>query len=162
MAVNKVVYAGQTLIDLTNDTVTPSTLLKGYKAHDKSGAVITGTFEAGETVDDILENGFQSGDITYTDDGTTLTATNNATGQVLTRKFENNVLTSILLSRSGGSELGRLTRTYSSDYSVITSVNSYTGLTTVKTFDYTNMAMTLQVKNSYGTVIKTVTKSWTT
>lgn len=47
MAVNKVEYAGNTLIDLTADTVTPETLAKGVTAHDKSGAVITGTMESG-------------------------------------------------------------------------------------------------------------------
>lgn len=41
--INKVVYAGTTLIDLTGDTVTESTLLEGATAHDKSGAKITGT-----------------------------------------------------------------------------------------------------------------------
>lgn len=41
--VSKVVYFGETLIDLTNDTVEPSKLLKGFTAHDKSGALITGT-----------------------------------------------------------------------------------------------------------------------
>lgn len=40
---NKIVYAGETLIDLTGDTVVADKLLKGYTAHDKSGAVITGT-----------------------------------------------------------------------------------------------------------------------
>lgn len=44
MAVNKVVYNGNTLIDLTGDTVTANTLLNGVTAHDKSGAQITGTF----------------------------------------------------------------------------------------------------------------------
>lgn len=43
MANNKIVYFGEVLIDLTGDTVTEATLLSGYKAHDKSGAVITGT-----------------------------------------------------------------------------------------------------------------------
>lgn len=43
MAYNKVVYGGNTLIDLTNDTVTPATLLAGVTAHDKSGAAIEGT-----------------------------------------------------------------------------------------------------------------------
>ena len=33
MAVSKVVYGGNTLIDLTGDTVEASTLLKGVKAH---------------------------------------------------------------------------------------------------------------------------------
>lgn len=41
--VSKVVYFGETLIDLTNDTVEASKLLKSFTAHDKSGALITGT-----------------------------------------------------------------------------------------------------------------------
>lgn len=45
MAVNKVEINGQIAIDLTQDTVTPGTLQKGYTAHDKSGAKITGTLE---------------------------------------------------------------------------------------------------------------------
>ena len=41
--ISKVVYFGETLIDLTNDTVEASKLLSGFTAHDKSGAPITGT-----------------------------------------------------------------------------------------------------------------------
>ncbi len=41
--INKVVYGGRTLIDLTGDTVTTDKLLSEATAHDKSGAVITGT-----------------------------------------------------------------------------------------------------------------------
>lgn len=41
--VNKVVFAGKTLIDLTGDTVTADALHQGITAHDKSGAAITGT-----------------------------------------------------------------------------------------------------------------------
>ena len=41
--VSKVVYFGETLIDLTNDTVEASKILSGFTAHDKSGAPITGT-----------------------------------------------------------------------------------------------------------------------
>lgn len=41
--VSKVVYFGDTLIDLTSDTVEASKILKGFTAHDKSGAPITGT-----------------------------------------------------------------------------------------------------------------------
>ena len=48
MAVNKVVMntdkGEQTLIDLTDDSVTPETLAEGETAHDKSGNSITGTF----------------------------------------------------------------------------------------------------------------------
>jgi len=41
--VNKVVYGGETLIDLTADTITADKLAKDVTAHDKSGAPITGT-----------------------------------------------------------------------------------------------------------------------
>lgn len=41
--INKVVYGGTVLIDLTADTVTADKILASYTAHDKSGAVITGT-----------------------------------------------------------------------------------------------------------------------
>lgn len=41
--VNKVIYGGNVLIDLTGDTVTPDKILTGITAHDKSGAAIVGT-----------------------------------------------------------------------------------------------------------------------
>lgn len=44
---NKVEYGDKTLIDLTSDTVTPSSLLQGYTAHDNTGALITGTASGG-------------------------------------------------------------------------------------------------------------------
>lgn len=43
MAINKVIYGNTTLIDLTSDTITAADLAEGVTAHDKSGAVITGT-----------------------------------------------------------------------------------------------------------------------
>lgn len=43
MAINKVVFGNQTLIDLTADTITPADLASGVTAHDASGATITGT-----------------------------------------------------------------------------------------------------------------------
>lgn len=43
MAINKVIYGGNTLIDLTGDTITPDKLAEGVTAHDASGATITGT-----------------------------------------------------------------------------------------------------------------------
>lgn len=43
MAINKVIYGGNTLIDLTGDNITAADLLYGKTAHDKSGASITGT-----------------------------------------------------------------------------------------------------------------------
>ena len=43
MAVNKVIYGGNILIDLTTDTVTADKLASGITAHDASGKTITGT-----------------------------------------------------------------------------------------------------------------------
>lgn len=43
--ISKVVYGGQTLIDLTADTVTADKLKKGYTAHGADGEVINGTCE---------------------------------------------------------------------------------------------------------------------
>ena len=41
--VNKVIYGGNVLIDLTADTVSEDKLLSGITTHDKSGVKITGT-----------------------------------------------------------------------------------------------------------------------
>lgn len=43
MAISKVVYGGNTLIDLTGDTVVANKLLKGYKAHGADGEIINGS-----------------------------------------------------------------------------------------------------------------------
>ena len=46
MPVNKVTVFGENLIDLTGDSVTEDTLLKGVTAHDASGNPISGNFDA--------------------------------------------------------------------------------------------------------------------
>lgn len=43
MAINKVIYGGNVLIDLTSDTVTADKVLYGYTFHGKDGAAATGT-----------------------------------------------------------------------------------------------------------------------
>ena len=43
MAISKVIYGGNTLIDLTADTIVADKLLKGYTAHGADGEVINGT-----------------------------------------------------------------------------------------------------------------------
>ena len=43
--ISKVVYGNETLIDLTSDTITADKLLKGYSAHGKDGAPISGSCE---------------------------------------------------------------------------------------------------------------------
>ena len=42
---NKITYAGEVLIDLTADTVTPEKMYKGATAHANDGSIITGTAE---------------------------------------------------------------------------------------------------------------------
>lgn len=54
MSINKVIYNGNSFIDLTEDTVTPETLAEGVTAHDKSGAVIIGTMRSGEDLEAVL------------------------------------------------------------------------------------------------------------
>ena len=54
MAVSKVIFGGETVIDLTSDTVTPDTLAVGVTAHDKSGTAIVGTMQASEDLDSVI------------------------------------------------------------------------------------------------------------
>ena len=48
MAVSKVVYGNQTIMDLTGDTITKDKLLSGYTAHGANGEAIVGecTYDA--------------------------------------------------------------------------------------------------------------------
>ena len=43
MAINKIVIGNEVKIDLTADTVTAASMLKGVTAHDKSGEIIEGS-----------------------------------------------------------------------------------------------------------------------
>lgn len=55
--INKVVYGTTVLVDLTEDTVTAGSLAQGYTAHDKSGALITGTALMGIDGDNLAYGG---------------------------------------------------------------------------------------------------------
>ena len=69
MGVSKVDFAGNTLVDLTGDSVTPATLKKGETAHNAAGEQIVGTMEASGTTPG------KPGDITFYDyDGTIVTS----------------------------------------------------------------------------------------
>lgn len=67
MAVNKIVYGGNTLIDLTSDTVSEDKLLSGFTAHDRSGEIITGTctYNADTSDADVSAGEILSGKIAY-------------------------------------------------------------------------------------------------
>lgn len=60
MAVNKVDINGETLIDLTQDTVTSDNMLKGVTAHAANGEVITGDLTLYMQHDDVLDSGHTS------------------------------------------------------------------------------------------------------
>ena len=71
MAVNKVIYAGNTLIDLTQDTVSADKLLSGCTAHDSAGILIHGSYSPSSTrLIVITESGNQ---VTVKNGSTTLT-----------------------------------------------------------------------------------------
>lgn len=59
--VNKVAVNGQTVLDLSADTVYPGMLAKGITAHDKSGAKITGTLEVPTAEERTVELSMPSG-----------------------------------------------------------------------------------------------------
>ena len=63
MSVNKVDVNGVTVLDLTQDSLTPATLKKGETAHDASGAAIVGTMESAAPK-------LQSKAVSYTSNGT--------------------------------------------------------------------------------------------
>lgn len=54
--VNQVIVNGETILDLTNDTVTANDLAEGVTAHDKSGAPITGAVKNATYVDNNLDD----------------------------------------------------------------------------------------------------------
>lgn len=80
MAISKVIYGGQTLIDLTGDTVTADKLLKDVTAHDKAGEAVVGTC----TYD------VDSSDATVTDAEILETKIAYARGQRIPGKMKNN------------------------------------------------------------------------
>ena len=62
MAVNKVVYGGETLIDLTSVTVTPETLAEGATALNACGEHIIGTMSGGGGGNPDLPTGYKLAD----------------------------------------------------------------------------------------------------
>ena len=130
MGVSKVVYNGNTLIDLTSDTVTADKLAKGYTAHTQAGELITGTMESGggATYDDY---------ITYiTGASTSWTAPNVET----LRPYccAGNTLTEVTLPE-GLKTLGDYAFTYSTRLKSITLPST---LTTIGKYCFGNSALT--------------------
>ena len=95
MGVSKVDFAGNTLVDLTGDSVTPETLLEGATAHNAAGDQIAGavsvapasstTPKAPGTASAGSESAYARGDHVHPHDGTKINnPTEKADGQVLT------------------------------------------------------------------------------
>lgn len=59
--VNKVVYGGETLLDLTGDSVTPETLLSGATAHNAAGERIAGAVDLSAKQNKITASGILKG-----------------------------------------------------------------------------------------------------
>lgn len=61
--INKVVYDGHTLLDLTGDTITPETVVAGYTGHDRSGNPFVGTYVDSDTkvtqINNVLNNEYR-------------------------------------------------------------------------------------------------------
>lgn len=139
MAVSKVVYRGEVLVDLTEDTVTASSLKKGITAHDSMGEPITGTFEPGTSLDDIdciLAHGFAEGTSTFAEDGAV--TSRDSTGRMLVRTFSDDFKTcTSVLTDVDGAELGKMVKTYGEDFAEATITDRH-GNKTVKKFVFTD------------------------
>lgn len=78
MGRSKIVYAGDTLLDLTEDTVTPETLLKGKTAHNAAGELITGTMIASQL--QLIVTVSAGATVTATNGSKTISGTSDSTG----------------------------------------------------------------------------------
>ena len=74
---NKVIFGGNTVIDLSGDTVTPDKLALGETAHDRDGEQITGTMVC-DMYSEIVECAVGDTEVIFTD----VTYSNTATYQV--------------------------------------------------------------------------------
>lgn len=84
MAVNKVVYNGNVLVDLTPSTNTPETMLHGTQALDASGNLIEGSLLAIKSIE-------QSADSEDAERSVTFTLTNNETQTITLRNGRDGV-----------------------------------------------------------------------
>lgn len=92
MAISKVVYYGNTLIDLTSDTITAADLADGVTAHGADGSLITGT----NTYDS------DTSDDTAVASEILLSKTAHARGTALTGTMPNNGAVSGVISTKAG------------------------------------------------------------
>lgn len=161
MPVNKVVYNKQTLIDLTTDTVNSENLLKGVKAHSKTGAIITGNLNVSDAdeVNRILTAGLTDGWKQLSDDGTIITSTDQK-GRRLVKVFTNdfNTCTTTLYDASNN-VLGKTIRTDNPSANTVTTTDS-AGQKLVKTFSADLNTVNSVLTASNGTKRATQNKTY--
>ena len=122
MSINKVIYGGRTLIDLSSDTVTPDTLLEGVTAHKKDGSVIIGNNS--DEINRILTAGLTDGYKQFSDDGTIISTTDSQ-GRKLVKEFSNNFMTcTTTLYNSSNVVLGKTIKDFSNDSGTIATTDS--------------------------------------
>ena len=79
--VNKVVYGNQTIIDLSTDTLSSADqLMQGVVAHDRTGALITGTATGGIDGDNLGYGILASDVVGYAVVGTAVLGSENMVG----------------------------------------------------------------------------------
>lgn len=145
--INKVIYGGQTLIDLTSDTVSASDILTGKTAHDKSGAIITGScdYDSNTSNDTATSSDILSG-VTAHARGTALTGsmTNNGSvsGTITTKAQEYTIPTGY---HDGGGKVS----ISSTEQAKIIKGNIKSGITILGvTGDYSGEAVSVQSKTA--------------
>lgn len=94
MAINKVIYGNDTLIDLTDSTVNPTNLLAGEKAYGADGEPVFGTLELGSTINiTAIDSEFFGENVTLSDGVTTLITAFDNQGEAT---FSSVILTGLL------------------------------------------------------------------
>lgn len=155
---SKIVYGDKVLIDLTEDTVTPETLLKGKTAHNASGELITGTMIASQ-----LQL------IVTVSAGATVTATNGS--KTISGTSDNTGVCTLIVPEAGTWSVsatlnGQTSNTQSvsvkDSYAVSLTFFSATITVTVDSgasVELKKGGVTVQTKTSTGTVVFTVTET---
>lgn len=146
MSINKVVYAGAVLLDLTGDTINEDVIIDGYTGHDKAGNLVTGKLKI-ITVDEALDanstNPVENKAIVaalngkLSTSGTASKATADANGNVITATYETkgNAIVGLSISgktityTKGNGNSGTIT-TQDTTYTAMTASEATTGTAT--------------------------------
>lgn len=158
MGRSKIVYAGDTLLDLTEDTVTPETLLKGKTAHNAAGELITGTMIASQL--QLIVTVSAGATVTATNGSKTIRGTSDSTG-VCTLIVPESGTWSVSATLNGQTSN---TQSVSVKDSYAVSLTFFSATITVTVDSGASVALkkggvTVQTKTSTGTVVFTVTET---